>query len=529
MKEFHLLVFVLALLVACSDSPEEEVAPASDTGGEGDTAQGDTAQGDTAQGDTGGEDDAPEGDAGTGPDSPGADTGEDTSGDAAPDGEMDASEAVVCRMDAECGDNAEFCRRPRGTCEDPNSEGTCETRPSACSGVWNPVCGCDNTTYQNECAAWQVGVNSRHAGPCQGDPIACDGPGADCPEAYACECSEASCGEGICMRTPLACGDEDDPVCGCDGETYSNDCERRSAGACLSADGECPPRTCGGLRDLQCSRGDFCDRDQGECGNRLSDGICVEVVDCTDLAQQPVCGCDGVTYGSDCLRIAAGVQKNLDGACPSADCESNRTCTPGTFCEFNGCSQRLGECAAIPRSCSGLREVPECGCDGDTYANACERRQAGVSKAADGVCVDVCSDRIQCRENGAYCERDVCADPRSSGVCTDTPTRCPRPVRGQEVCGCNGETYGSDCLRRQARVSLLGQGECAICGPRIFCRAGFCETQLGQCAQLGLCAPQPESCPDYNDPVCGCNGISYQNDCARQMAGAALRNNGACR
>jgi hypothetical protein len=65
------------------------------------------------------------------------------------------------------------------------------------------------------------------------------------------------------------------------------------------------------------------------------------------------------------------------------------------------------------------------------------------------------------------------------------------------------------------------------------CSAGlWCEPRSNSCGASdvrGTCVAVPQACTMDYRPVCGCNGQTYANDCARQAARVGKRHDGACR
>jgi hypothetical protein len=65
-------------------------------------------------------------------------------------------------------------------------------------------------------------------------------------------------------------------------------------------------------------------------------------------------------------------------------------CAPGQYCHMppgqcRNISDSAGACLAKPQICPMIY-APVCGCDGNTYPNACQAASRGVSVARQGAC-----------------------------------------------------------------------------------------------------------------------------------------------
>ena len=107
------------------------------------------------------------------------------------------------------------------------------------------------------------------------------------------------------------------------------------------------------------------------------------------------------------------------------------------------------------------------------------------------------------------------AGPTDAGVDACVPPPCPAPPRGCRYVGatlCTCGTLVCDC----------GMG--APCAPSEYC--DYAADRV--CGGSGTCQPRPTICPRILRPVCGCDGVDYDNECLAQSGGTDVASDGRC-
>jgi hypothetical protein len=153
---------------------------------------------------------------------------------------------------------------------------SCRMLPPDCMPGLVPemVGGC----YTGACLSWDECFP-------QIDPGGACGPEfPECPRGHYCDFPpETMCGAtgipGICSPIdPIFCTEEYDPVCGCNGQTYSNECFARSASVSISHFGECGNIACGGFAGIMCPMGMICmDDPSDDCDPNRNGADCIGI------------------------------------------------------------------------------------------------------------------------------------------------------------------------------------------------------------------------------------------------------------
>ncbi|NXI19914.1 IOV7 protein, partial [Irena cyanogastra] len=386
------------------------------------------------------------------------------------------------------------------------------------------------------------------------------------------DCSQYTGGITKDGKSWVSCPRDLKPVCGTDGNTYSNDCgiclynAEHSASVEKDHDGECDPKPvvvdCSHFtRDVEgdhvvmaCPRimKPVCGSDgftyHSDCGicahnaehdtnvTKIHEGPCKEsvVVDCSRYQTQttkdgktlmscprdlnPVCGTDGSTYDNECMICAHNseqrthVGKRHSGKCREKTGEFD--CNKLLARKVKG-GKDLVQCPRIL--------LPVCGTDGFTYDNDCSicahnvQHGTDVKKSHDG----------RCKEESTPVDCSMYLSGTKSG---EAMGACPYILR--EICGTDGVTYSNDCdlcahnIAFGTQVAKKHDGKCVEEAPQLNC-SQYRRTTLKDGRELLACTM-------IYDPVCGTDGVTYASECilcAHNMehrTNLGKRKNGPC-